>query len=55
VKRKNKQLGFINFSGFSTFLIVMGIAVGVVFGGIIFVVIPWLWNLSKPWLHTITG
>jgi hypothetical protein len=55
VKSKNKQRGFIDFKGIGTFLIGLGIAAGIVIGGVIFVVIPWAWQYVKPWIHQITG
>jgi hypothetical protein len=52
---RNKQRGYIDFKGIGTFLICLGVAGGILIGGFIFKVIPWLWDLSKPWLHQITG
>ena len=40
----NEQRGFIDF----TPLIYMGIVLGVVIGGLLFVVLPWLWRVIKP-------
>ena len=51
---KRKQQGYINSDAFGAFmgaLIVIGIAIG----GVLFVVLPWLWHLIKPWIHSVTG
>lgn len=37
------------------FFIGVLIAGGVAIGFALFVVLPWLWDLAKPWLHMITG
>jgi hypothetical protein len=52
---KKYQRGYIDFKGIGTFLIMLGVCGGVVLGGLIFKGIPWLWEISKPWLHQITG
>jgi len=39
------------FRGLFTMLIVFGVAIG----GVLFVLIPWLWRLVKPWIHSVTG
>lgn len=31
------------------------VIVGLLGGFLVFEVIPWLWRVLKPWLHTITG
>jgi hypothetical protein len=52
---KNKQRGFLDLSGIVPMLVGFGIVAGIVIGAIIFKGIPWLWEISKPWLHSITG
>lgn len=39
------------FEGVITFLVCSGIAIGFV----LFVVIPWLWQYVKPFIHAITS
>jgi hypothetical protein len=39
------------FSGLVTGMILVGVAIG----GVLFVAIPWLWRLLKPWIHAVTG
>lgn len=39
------------FKGLFTALILFG----VVIGGLLFLLIPWLWRLVKPWIHAVTG
>lgn len=39
------------FDGVITFLICAGVAIGFV----LFVVLPWLWQFVKPWIHTLTA
>ncbi|MDP1681075.1 MAG: hypothetical protein Q8L39_04795 [Burkholderiales bacterium] len=51
---KNRERGFIDrdaFMGMFIGLIVIGIAIG----GLLFLGVPWLWHLLKPWIHTVTG
>lgn len=36
-------------------MIIFLIAIGVAAGFVLFVVLPWLWDLLKPWLHGLTG
>lgn len=36
-------------------LVVTCVLAGVALGGVIFWLIPWLWRLAKPWVHSITG
>lgn len=55
MKSKNKQRGYIDLSGIVPMLVGFGIVAGIVIGAIIFKGIPWLWEISKPWLHQITG
>ncbi|MCB1909977.1 MAG: hypothetical protein KDH15_21660 [Rhodocyclaceae bacterium] len=31
------------------------LAVGIAIGAALFVGLPWLWSLLKPWLHAVTG
>ena len=48
-----KQAGYYNldFTGFFIALIVLGIIIGLILG----VAVPWLWELVKPWIHSITA
>ena len=39
------------FDGMITFLIAAGVAVGFV----LFIVVPWLWQFVKPWIHALTA
>lgn len=39
------------FDGLVTFLICVGVAVGFA----LFVVVPWLWQFVKPWIHVLTA
>ena len=39
------------FDGVIPFLIGVGVAVGFV----LFVVLPWLWQFVKPWIHAMTA
>lgn len=39
------------FRGLFTALILLG----VVIGGILFIVVPWLWRMLKPLIHSVTG
>lgn len=39
------------FDGVVTAFITVGIAIGFV----LFVVVPWLWDFVKPWIHALTG
>ena len=36
-------------------LVIFGIAIGFVVGAAVFVVGPWLWQIVKPWIHSITA
>ncbi len=31
------------------------IGVGVAIGFVLFVAVPWLWQLVKPWIHALTS
>lgn len=31
------------------------LAVGMFVAWILFIVVPWFWDVIKPWLHTISG
>lgn len=46
-----KQDGYIDLDGFFAALVVFGVVIGIVLA----VGIPWLWNLLKPWIHSVTG
>jgi len=39
---------------FTALIIVAGIA-GAAIMAILFWGVPWLWDLAKPWLHSVTG
>lgn len=45
------QKGFIDLDYVFGVLIVIGIFIGFV----LFIGVPWLWDLLKPWIHSITG
>ena len=40
---------------FIIFFMLISFLATTVFWGVIVFVIPWLWTLIKPWLHSITG
>jgi hypothetical protein len=49
-----RQQGFIDgriFTAMMWFFLIVGLGIG----AILFVFIPWLWRLLKPWIHSITG
>jgi len=31
------------------------ITVGIAIGFVLFVVVPWIWDFVKPWIHAWTG
>ena len=35
--------------------LLLAAAAGAALMAILFWVIPWIWELVKPWLHTVTG
>ena len=39
------------FEGLVTAMIALGIAIGFV----LFIVVPWLWQFVKPWIHMLTA
>lgn len=43
------------FEGMITALIVFCLVIGFLVGGVVFVAIPWLWDLLKPWMHAIAA
>lgn len=48
------QRGFIDgrmFTAMCWFFAIVGLLGGVV----LFLVIPWLWRLLKPWIHSVTA
>lgn len=51
---RNKQNGYLKMPSNAEwcFLLFMIIMIG---GSIPYVVVPWIWSLLKPWLHSITG
>lgn len=49
-----KQLGFISPGDMQAFFITL-IVIGILIGTLLAIGIPWIWNLIKPWIHTITG
>ena len=36
-------------------IVIAMIAVGVAIGFVLFVVVPWLWQFVKPWIHMLTA
>ena len=36
-------------------ILILGAVIGMAIMAIIFWLIPWLWELIKPWLHLITA
>jgi hypothetical protein len=41
--------------GFVPTLITIGVICGVILGFVLFKVVPWAWNLAKPFIHSITA
>ncbi|MBO9766503.1 MULTISPECIES: hypothetical protein [Xanthomonas] len=39
---------------FTALLVVAGVAGAAIFA-LLFWLVPWLWELVKPWLHTVTA
>lgn len=48
------QRGYIDASAFKALFWAL-FAGGVIVGFVLFVAVPWLWRLLKPWIHQITG
>ena len=46
-----QQKGYINLDGVIPALILFGVVIGVV----ICLVVPWLWSLVKPLIHSLTA
>lgn len=46
-----KQNGYINLDGFILVLIIFGVLIGIA----ICFVMPWLWQLVKPFIHAATS
>ena len=42
-------------NGAFTAMLVMAALAGAALFALLFWVVPWLWELVKPWLHMVTG
>jgi hypothetical protein len=42
------------FDGLFSGLVTIGLIAGLFSGFVLFVVVPWLWEWIKPWLHGVT-
>lgn len=36
-------------------MIIFFVSIGVALGFVLFVIIPWLWGIAKPFIHSVTA
>lgn len=44
-----------NFEGMFTAILIIAALAGAAIMAVIFWLVPWLWELIKPWLHMVTA
>lgn len=49
-----RQRGFISHSDFVFFMVVL-VVIGILIGGALFLGVPWLWGILRPFVHGWTA